>query len=169
MSAPKNLTDCYTHELQDNWSANEQMEKVVRKMADATDDSSLAENLKKSADGIADSTETVKQLLSDCGISEKEHCKGMEGLVKEATKHVLEADFDDGDVRDVVLISQYQRMSHYGICGFGTAKAYAEALGKSDHVAKLDELTANCYEADEKMTDLATRCANLRAKEAEPA
>lgn len=169
MSAPKNLTGCYIHELQDNRSANEQMEKVVRKMADATDDSSLADKLRTSADGIADSTATVKQLLSDCGISEKEHCKGMEGLVKEATKHVLEADIEDADVRDVALISQYQRMSHYGICGFGTAKAYAEALGKSDHVAKLDELTANCYEADEKMTDLAERCANLRATETEAA
>lgn len=169
MSAPKNLQDCYIHELKDNWSANEQMEKVVRKLADATEDGSLAERLRKSADGIADSTETVKSLLSDCGVSEKEHCKGMEGLVKEATKHVLEADISDPDVRDVVLISQYQRMSHYGICGFGTAKAYAEALGKTDHVAKLDELTANCYQADESMTDLAERCANLRAKETEAA
>ncbi len=36
-------------------------------------------------------------------------------------------------------------------------------------MAKLDELTANCYEADEKMTELAERCANLRLTETEAA
>ncbi|MGI8944192.1 MAG: ferritin-like domain-containing protein [Qipengyuania sp.] len=169
MSAPKNLKDCYTHELQDSWSANEQMEQVVRKLANATDDSGLADRLNKSADGIKKHTETIKSLLEDCGVSEKEHCKGMEGLVKEATKHVLEADISDPDVRDVVLIAQYQRMCHYGICGFGTAKAFAETLGKSDHVAKLDQITSDVYQADENMTDLAERCANIRAKETEPA
>lgn len=169
MSAPKNLTDCYTHELQDSWSANDQMEKVVRKLADATDDSALSGRLTKSANGIAKHTETIKQLLSDCGVSEKEHCKGMEGLVKEATKHVLETKFDDGDVRDVVLIAQYQRMCHYGICGFGTAKAFAEALGKSDHLKKLDAMTEDCYQADQNMTDLAERGANMQAKEKEAA
>lgn len=169
MSAPKNLKDCYTHELQDNWSANEQMEQIVRKFADTTQDSGLSERLKKSADGIRKHTETIKSLLQDCGVSEKEHCKGMEGLVKEATKHVLEADISDSDVRDVVLIAQYQRMCHYGICGFGTAKAFAEALGKSDHVTKLDQITAEVYQSDENMTDIAERCANIRAKETEPA
>ena len=145
------------------------MEKAVRKMADVTENDKLAERLRKSADGIADTTQKIKSLLEDCGISEKEHCKGMEGLVKEATKHVFEADFDDSDVRDVVLIAQYQRMCHYGICGFGTAKAYAEALGKSDHVSKIDTMVENCYEADEYMTELAERSVNLRAKEGEPA
>lgn len=169
MSAPRNLTDCYTHELQDNWSANDQMEKIVRKMADATDDGKLADRLKRSADGIAESTRGVQALLKEHDITEKVHCKGMEGLVKEATKHVFEAGIEDPDVRDVVLIAQYQRMCHYGICGFGTAKAYAEALGKSDHVAKLDKMTEDCYQADENMTALAERSANLRARESESA
>ncbi|WP_343344889.1 ferritin-like domain-containing protein [Sphingomicrobium sp. XHP0239] len=169
MSAPKNLNDCYTHELQDNWSAKEQMEKCVRKMAGKTSDSKLKSRLEKSADGIAKHTETIKSLLDDCGISEKEHCKGMEGLVSEAKKHAIDADISDGDVRDVVIIAQYQRMCHYGICGFGTAKAFAEALGKKDHVTKLDQLTADTYQADENMSDLAERSVNLDAKESETA
>ncbi|GGD49512.1 DUF892 family protein [Erythrobacter arachoides] len=164
MSAPKNLEDCYTHELQDNWSANDQMAKVVRELADKTKDSKLKDRLTKSADGIDKHTETVKSLLEDFDISEKEHCKGMEGLVKEAKKHAIEEDIENDDVRDVIIISQYQRMCHYGICGFGTAKAYAEALGKKDHVTKLDTITADCYQADQNMTDLAERCQNMQAK-----
>ena len=169
MSAPKNLEDCYVHELKDNWSANDQMEKCVRKMAEKAGDSTLKSRLEKSADGIAKHTETIKSLLDDCGVSEKEHCKGMEGLVAEAKKHALEAGITDDDVRDVVIIAQYQRMAHYGICGFGTAKAFAEALGKSDHVSKLDKLTAETYQADENMTSLAEKSVNLQAKMTENA
>ena len=88
----------------------------------------------------------------------------MEGLVKEAQKHAIDAEIDDPDVRDVIIIAQYQRMCHYGICGFGTSKAFAKALGKDDHVETLDKITESIYDADENMSDLAERSANLSAK-----
>lgn len=169
MSAPTNLTDCYTEELADNWSANDQMQKAVREMAKAASDSKLQQRLEKAAQGIEQHTKTIRELLDDLGEDEKEHCKGMEGLVKEAHKHALEADIKDGDVRDVVIITQYQRMCHYGIAGLGSAKAFAEALGKQDHVQKLDKIVSEIYDADENMTDLAERSVNLRAKEREAA
>lgn len=166
MSAPKNLADCYAHELADSWSANDQMEKTVRELAKAAGDDKLKQRLTKSADGIAKHTETIKKLLEDCGETEKEHCKGMEGLVKEAKKHALDAEIEDDDVRDVIIIAQFQRMCHYGICGFGTAKAFAEALGKSDHVSELGRITGEIYDTDANMTDLAERSVNLQAKHA---
>ena len=165
MSAPANLSDCYIEELADLWSANDQMAKVVRDLADAAQDEKLADRLGASADGIEKHTKSLKQLLDDCGESEKEHCKGMEGLVKEARKHALEADIEDTDVRDVLIVAQYQRMCHYGIAGFGTAKAFAEALGKKDHASKLDTITSEIYDADENITDLAERSINLEAKQ----
>lgn len=164
MSVPTNLEDCYTEELADLWSANDQMEKIVRTLAEKAGDQKLSKRLSKAAEGIAEHTETIKSLLDDCGGGSKKHCKGMEGLVKEARKHVLDADIKDDDVRDVVMVAQYQRMCHYGICGFGTAKAFAEALGKSDHVSKLDSITGSIYDADENMSDLAERSVNLAAK-----
>ena len=165
MSAPTNLSDCYTEELADLWSANDQMTKVVRDLADAAQDENLTDRLKSAAYGIEKHTKTLKYLLDECGESEKEHCKGMEGLVKEARKHALEADIEDPDVRDVLIVAQYQRMCHYGIAGFGTAKAFAEALGNKDHASKLDTITSEIYDADENMTDLAKRSINLEAKQ----
>ena len=164
MSAPENLKDCYTEELADLWSANDQMEKVVRDLAGKAGDEALARRLSNAADGIAKHADSLKSLLHDCGVEEKEHCKGMEGLVKEARKHALDADIDDSDVRDVLIVAQYQRMCHYGIAGFGTAKAFAKALGKDEHVEKLDTITEDIYDADENMTDLAERSLNLAAK-----
>lgn len=164
MSAPRSLEDCYTEELADLWSANDQMEKVVAELAEQASDEDLAERLERASDGIAEHTRTIRELLDECGGEEKEHCKGMEGLVKEARKHAIDAEIEDDDVRDVVIIAQYQRMCHYGLAGFGTAKAFADALGKSDHADRLDEITASIYDADENMSDLARRSVNLGAK-----
>lgn len=169
MSTPENLTDVYAEELADNWSANDQMEKAVTEMARVAGDDKLKQRLEKASDGIRQHTQTIKQLLEDCGETEKEHCKGMEGLVKEAHKHAIDADIEDNDVRDVVIITQYQRMCHYGLAGLGSAKAFAEALGKQDHVEKLDKIVGQIYDADQNMTDLAERSVNLRAKESENA
>ena len=77
MSAPANLSDCYTEELADLWSANDQMIKIVRDLADAAQDQSLTDRLKKAAEGIEKHTKTLKSLLEECGESEKEHCKGI--------------------------------------------------------------------------------------------
>ena len=63
----------------------------------------------------------------------------------------------------MAIIAQYQRMCHYGIAGFGTAKAYAEALGKKAHAAKLDQALDKIYDSDDFMSDLAQRSKNLEA------
>src|SRR5690606_11071151 len=109
----------------DLWSANEQMHEVVGKMVRKASDTKLTERLEKAGDGIQQHTNMLKDLLEDTGgETKKDHCKGMEGLVKEAHKHALDADLS-GAVLDVAIIAQYQRMCHYGIAGFGTAKAFA--------------------------------------------
>lgn len=164
MSAPKNLTDCYTHELKDLISANDQMKSVVKDLHEAATNEALKATLKKTLDGLEKHTSTTEELLQDCGESGKEHCKGMEGLVKEARKHGIEEAPHLNAVQDVVILTQYQRLCHYGICGFGSAAAFAEGLGKSDHVEKLDQITADIYEADEHMTTVAEECVNEAAK-----
>ncbi len=94
-----------------------------------------------------------------------EHCKGMEGLVKEALKHAVKEAPEDGDLRDVAIIAQYQRMCHYGIAGFGSAAAYAGALGMKEHVSKLKAIVADIYKADEYASKLGEKAAKVAPKE----
>jgi ferritin-like metal-binding protein YciE len=105
MSTPENLEDIYIDELADNWSANDQMRQAVTKMAEVAGDDKLRQRLEKAVQGIEKHTETIKQMLDELGEDEPEHCKGMEGLVKEAHKHAIDADIEDDDVRDVVIIT----------------------------------------------------------------
>ena len=166
MSAPEDLNDLYTGELADLWSANDQMQKTVKKLMSKASDSGLKEMLEKSLTGIAAHTETLKELLAASGEKvKKEHCKGMEGLVAEAVKHTTEEAPEKGPVLDAVIIAQYQRMTHYGIAGFGTAASYAGTLGLKDAQKQLKALTKDTYSGDSYMTKLAEMTVNMDAKD----
>ena len=167
MSAPEDLQEIYVDELKDLWSANDQMSRVLKKITSKASDPELKEMLTNSQARIAKHTDVLKELISgqDEKVS-KEHCKGMEGLVEEATKHVLEEGPKKGPLLDVLIIAQYQRMTHYGIAGFGTAAAYAKALGLKDDNRKLRDATKEIYGGDEYMTKLAETGVNLQAEAA---
>jgi ferritin-like metal-binding protein YciE len=158
MATSESLKDVYADELKDLWSANDQMTKVVKVMAGKAHDPKLKQALEKSITGINKHAETLKTLLTDSDeAAEREYCKGMEGLVKEATKHITKEAPTDGQLLDVVIIAQYQRMSHYGLAGFGTAAAYAKALGMKDDYTKLAHIVSEIYKGDEYATALAAK------------
>jgi len=168
MSKPENLEDLYVDELADLWSANDQMKRVLKKIAPKASDAKLGEMLTKAQDGIAEHTDLLKDLIAEQGEKvAKEHCKGMEGLVEEAIKHVIEEGPDKGPVLDAVIITQYQRMTHYGIAGFGTAASFAKTLGLDDAAKKLSEATKSMYDSDAFMTKLAETAVNLEAADAD--
>ena len=155
MPSSTSLKDVYIEEMRDLWSANDQMQRVMTAMSQKATDGKLKALLEQSVSGIAKHTESLKSVLEAQGGSVgKDHCRGMEGLVEEAKKHALESDLE-GSLRDLAIIAQYQRMSHYGLAGFGTAAAYAQALGLKDDTTKLKSIVSDIYKADEYTSHLA--------------
>jgi ferritin-like metal-binding protein YciE len=158
MTTPSSLQEVYADEIKDLWSANDQMTRVVEVMAGKARDPELKQALENSIIGISKHADTIKGLLEDAGETvKKEHCRGMEGLVTEATKHMSDEAPEAGDLLDIVIVAQYQRMSHYGLAGFGTAAAYAKALGMSEHVSKLEKIVSEIYGGDEYASKLAAK------------
>jgi ferritin-like metal-binding protein YciE len=158
------LEDLYLNQLQDNYSANKQMAGIVGEFEQAAKNDKLKNMLSKSKQGISKHNETLKSIITKHGGNpDGEHCKGMEGLVKEGRAHGLEPEFGDPSVQDAAIIAQMQRMSHYGLAGFGTAKAMAEALGKSDEAQQLDVSLGDIYDADEYLTNIAEQRVNPKA------
>ncbi len=90
MPAPESLKEVYADEMKDLWSANDQMTRAVTTMAGKAHDPKLKQTLEESVAGIAKHSDALKAMLAETGEEvEKEHCKGMEGLVKEALKHTI--------------------------------------------------------------------------------
>lgn len=156
MSAPHDLREVYLDEMRDLWSANNQMAAALRRIAPRATDGGLKAMLDRSIAGIEAHSGTLKRLIAaNGGDATPEHCRGMEGLVREATKHALEEAAAKGELRDVQILAQYQRMTHYGIAGFGTASAYAGALGLTDQQAELKSVVSDIYRGDGYATKLA--------------
>ncbi|RYF09971.1 MAG: ferritin-like domain-containing protein [Oxalobacteraceae bacterium] len=156
MSAPNSLKDVYLDEMKDLWSANDQMTRAVKQLGEKASDPKLKQMLEHSVGGIEKHTGVLKQLIEAVsGQAEPEHCKGMEGLVTEALKHGIKEASSDGKLRDIAIIAQYQRMSHYGLAGFGSVAAYAKALGMSDAETKLKQAVSEIYKGDEYASKLA--------------
>jgi ferritin-like metal-binding protein YciE len=168
MAHSKTLDDVYAEEMKDLWSANDQMTRVIRTMSAKAHDAKLKEALEEAVSGIEKHAQTLQSLIGAAGAKvESEHCKGMEGLVREASKHIGPDAPESSDLLDIVIIAQYQRMSHYGLAGFGAAAAYARALGRTDHQEKLARIVSEIYAGDKfasrrakSLERLATRAAS---------
>ena len=167
MSTVSNLSDLYIEELKDLWSANDQMVRALKKIATKATNPKLKQMLESSQAGISSHTDLLTALIAnqDETVS-KEHCKGMEGLVSEALKHTVEDGPDKGPVLDAAIIAQYERMTHYGITGFGTVAAFSKALKFDDDNKQLRAAVKDMYIADELMTELAEAAVNVAAADA---
>lgn len=164
MSDIQNLSDLYIDELKDLWSANDQMARALKLIAPKATHPKLKQMFESSGKGIASHTNLLKALIANQGEEvSKEHCKGMQGLVAEALKHTVEEGPSMGPVLDASIIAQYQRMTHYGITGFGTVAAFAKALKLDDDNKQLKAAVKDMYRADELMTELAEAAVNADA------
>lgn len=161
------LKDLYIDQLQDLYSANRQALQVTRELKDAASSEQLRKALSAGCDGIEQGMDQIKTLIENHDANPRgEHCRGMEGLVAEARAHGVEADISDQDVRDASIIAQYQRMSHYGISGYGTVCAFARRLGLEEDAGVLHECLENTRSGDEHMTTIASGEVNPAAAEA---
>ena len=164
MAEIETLQELYVDELKDLWSANDQMEKALKKISPQATNAKLKDMLTSSGEGISKHTELLKSLIKTQDDEvEKEHCKGMEGLVKEAVKHTIDDAPAKGPVLDAAIIAQYQRMTHYGITGFGTVAAFAKALKLKDHNTKLEAAVKDMHNTDDLMSELAESAVNTKA------
>lgn len=166
MAKIETLQELYVDELKDLWSANDQMKKALKKISPEATNVKLRDMLEGSGEGISTHTDILKSLIEQQGSDvEKEHCKGMEGLVKEAIKHTIDEAPAKGPVLDAAIIAQYQRMTHYGITGFGTVAAFAKALRLKADKERLENAVKEMHGSDDLMSELAESAVNVEAIE----
>ena len=158
------LKDVYIDQLQDIYSACKQSVTITQELAGAASNEELTSALEDGVSGIHDCMSALEEIIRGHGADPHgEHCKGMEGLVNEARAHGIEEDFSDADAQDAMIITQYQRMAHYAIAGYGCCKAFAKRLGHDDDARKLDQCLDKSYDGDRRFTDLAEDKINRKA------
>ncbi|MBT0608283.1 YciE/YciF ferroxidase family protein [Aequorivita echinoideorum] len=159
----KNLEALFEHQLQDLYSAEDQLTKALPKMVKNAGDSKLKKAFEDHLEETKGHKKRLEEICKELSIKpEGEKCKAMEGLIKEAEGFLDEV--DDDDVKHAGMIAEAQRVEHYEISGYGTAVRYAKELGHVSIAKKLQETLDEEYNADENLNDLAEDRLNKKAK-----
>jgi len=156
------LEELFIDELKDLYSAEKQIVRSLPKMAKAAATPELQKALESHLEETKGQVTRLEQIAEIVGKKlTGKTCAGMKGVLEEGSE-VLE-EVEEGNVRDAAMIGAAQRVEHYEIAGYGTARDFARLLGM-DNVAKLLEQTlAEEKAADEKLTSISKKV-NSQAK-----
>lgn len=162
----QSLQDLYLEQLRDLHSAEEQILKALPKMIAKTSHKELKSALQEHERITERQVDRLQQIFSELGEKPTGHkCKGMEGLIAEGEEVLKE--FEDKDVLDAAIIASAQRVEHYEISGYGTARTFAAMLGFDRQADLLQETLNEEGEADHRLTGLAERVVNIDAMRAD--
>ncbi len=140
-------------QLKDLYSAENQLVKALPKMAKKASSDVLKEAITSHLEETKHQVMRLDAIGQSLGIKlSGKKCKAMEGLIEEGAE-VLEA-VGPGPVIDSALIAAAQRVEHYEISAYGSARALAELLEHADSVKMLQETLDEESAADEKLTSL---------------
>jgi ferritin-like metal-binding protein YciE len=148
------LEELFQDQLKDLYSAEGQLVKALPKMAKAATSDDLREAFERHLEETRGHVERLDEIASTTGTKPTgKKCKAMEGLVEEG-KEVLEGD-GEGPFIDLALIAAAQRVEHYEISAYGSFRALAEYMGRTEVVQLLQETLDEESAADEKLTGIA--------------
>ena len=156
------LQKLYVQELKDLYSAETQLVEAIPKMEAAASHASLKEafasHLKETKNQVSRLESIFKKLDFEPG---GHKCVAMEGLIKEGEE--LMKSGAPPHVLDAALVAAAQRVEHYEIAGYGTARAYAEKLGEYEAADLLQQTLNEEGHANQALTRLAERNLNFLA------
>lgn len=153
--AAQSFHELFVHQLRDLYDAEQQITQALPGMIEAVNDDELRKALEHHFQVTSGHVERLDRIFEDLGESAKgKTCKGMKGLLEEGDEAIQE--HPAGSLRDALIIAGAQRVEHYEISGYGSARSWAEELEYEDAVELLDETLDEEAEADEKLTAIAT-------------
>jgi len=155
----------FVDQIQDLYDAEQRLVTALPLMAKAAHDPSLKAAFQKHLQETQGHVNRLERVFEEVGHTAKaKTCQAMKGLVEEG-QEVIDAGGDDA-VKDAALIAAAQRVEHYEISAYGTARAFARRLNKQ-YAAQLLEQTLHEEEATDKdLTQLAEQGVNAEAARA---
>jgi len=159
------LQKLLTNELADLYDAENQMIKALPKMIDECSSTELQEALQEHLTVTQKQVTRLDQIFRDLGEKPSKKCKGMAGIIAEG-EELLKEDFEES-TKDAGIIGAAQKVEHYEIASYGTARTLAEFLGHQRAAELLEQTLEEEKEADKLLTQIAESSINSEASEEE--
>lgn len=161
--ALNNLEDLLVEQLGDIYNAEHQILDALPKMEQGASSTDLKSAFHEHQAQTQRQAQRLEQVFDRLGTKPQEKlCKGMRGLIEEGDE-ILAQDAQP-DVRDAALIGAAQKVEHYEISAYGTARTFAETIGNDDVADMLQETLDEEAATDEKLTRLAEGHINPSAR-----
>lgn len=156
--AANSLHELYVEQLQDLYNAEQQIIKALPKMIEVAQSEELRNALTEHLEVTREQAVRIETICEQLGEDpENEKCKGMEGVLKEGSDLLREV---SEEVKDAAIIASTQRVEHYEMAGYGTARTYAKLLGFDEAAGMLQQTLEEEKQADETLSGLAEELNN---------
>jgi ferritin-like metal-binding protein YciE len=158
----KTMQEFMEHTIQDLYSAETQALEAMSELTQRVQSDQLRQAIQLHQRETEGHITRLEQIAEQMGIDpDGETCMAMQGLIEEAQD--LLSQLDDNQLADAAIIGAAQKMEHYEIASYGTARTLAQQAGQ-EQVADLLQLTLKEEKAtDEKLTYIATSTVNQKA------
>lgn len=156
------LNDLFIEELKDLYNAENQLLGALPKMARAASNDKLRHLFQDHLDQTRDHIRRLDEIFDELNVATRTRkCHAMHGIIEESRELMDEK--ADAPVMDAGLIGAAQKVEHYEIAGYGTARTFAKKLGQQKAEHLLTKTLAEEQTADRKLTELAEQTINQQA------
>jgi len=154
--------DLFLLQIEDLYDAEKRLVDALPRMAEAAHSPELSSTFRMHLAETETHLDRLERVFRIIGKEPVGHtCEAMKGLLKEG-EEIIDAEGDPG-VKDAALIGAAQRVEHYEIAGYGTARTFAERLGFDEVVQLLQQTLDEEKEADRKLNNVANFSVNTQA------
>jgi len=156
------LETLFTDQLEDLYDAEKRLVEALPAMAQAASEPGLRQAFQSHLQETQNQVKRLERVFQSLGKTpQAKTCAAMKGLITEG-QEAIDAK-GDPDVKDAALIAAAQRVEHYEIAAYGTARTFARRLRNAEAVRQLEATLEEEKAADQKLTNLAETGINQNA------
>ena len=149
------LEDLLVEQVRDLYDAEKQLVRALPKMAKAATSADLQEAIREHLEETKNQVSRLERVFEELDKPAKgKPCKAMRGLVEEGAEAASDGRAEE-PLTDLAIIAAAQRVEHYEISGYGSARAIALQLGKDTVASLLEETGEEEKAADTKLNEIA--------------
>jgi len=164
----QSMEDLLLEQVEDLYDAEKRLVKALPKMAEASTSQSLRQAFQShlmETEGHVSRLETIFRTLGQK--PKGQTCDAMKGLISEGEDMISDTESSSA-VRDAGIIAAANRVEHYEIAAYGSARTFAQTLGLAEAAKLLDQTLQEEKAADQKLTQLAESMINDEALRRSP-
>ena len=154
--SPEALEELLVEQLRDLLNAEGQLVKALPKMAKAAHAEALQQALETHLEQTKTHVERLKEVFTLVGVPAKgQQCRGMQGLIEEGDEGMADGEELEPAAADLALIAAAQKVEHYEISAYGTARTLAGQAGLPAVAELLCQTLAEEEVSDNLLTQIA--------------